>query len=761
MSVVSPTDRPTVYEEWFPHPQPTTPVVGRFRHFRKAWEQIGASGAILSIISEGYSPRRETEDGAEWKQTEGWIRYSDLEPRHAEFLRQVKMDWVANGALTPAQHLYYPPRNEEEGRQGAPRPGVFIHPTFVVEQQSGKLRPIGDLRSANRRTKKIHFQMETWAELRLLLVQHRFAISIDIADAYLHISTMPQDRNLMLLEILGEVFQANALMFGLTGAPRVWTKTTKVPVSVLRMNGVVLFVYIDDILILGMTREQCARNAVLTILLLQSLGYFIKWPKCSLHPTQVETVLGLEIDLRHHTLRVPAPKMAMLRSRLQGLMQKKSLTLARASSLLGYIQSLTFALLNIKGFTRHLQTAYNTALARAPNGHFDQRVSFPVTHQIREEVRFLLEHLEEWNGVTLLAFEADREMFTDASDSGWGGNMGVAGRVLRVRRRWMAQDFDNLGFTEKDISRALAPGATLTDTININILEGLAVILALEEFTRIHSRAIWSSVKHLLIRSDNITTVIYLNRQGGNRVPALNRIVQRLLKLQIDLHIERIHAEHIPGVENMTADWDSRFVDEPNPKLEYQLNPRLFAMLDSNPLFGPHTIDLMASGTNAQLKRFYSLRPDPASAGTDAFLQPWRGERSWINPPWFLIPRILFRLREQEAEATLVAPIWPSQPWYPQLLSMLVADPVCLPDSGTFLAIHPTTEPTPWTKAAAWRISGNATRPLDYRRELSTSSSTLACVPRHCQQTEDRGTAGSAGVVSGVLIPWSTTFLEL
>ena len=56
---------------------------------------------------------------------------------------------------------------------------------------------------------------------------------------------------------------------------------------------------------------------------------------------------------------------------------------------------------------------------------------------------------------------------------------------------------------------------------------------------------------------------------------------------------------------------------------------------------------------------------------TDAFLQEWRGEKAFANPPWNLVGCVLMKVDEQVAVLVLVSPLWPSQPWYPKMLSLL------------------------------------------------------------------------------------------
>ena len=104
------------------------------------------------------------------------------------------------------------------------------------------------------------------------------------------------------------------------------------------------------------------------------------------------------------------------------------------------------------------------------------------------------------------------------------------------------------------------------------------------------------------------------------------------------------------------------------------LNPLIFQQILSH--FPYLEVDLFAMQLTYQLPRFYSWRPDPLGEATDAFLQDWSLVRGFANPPWNLIGRVLTKVESQGAELILLAPIWPSQPWYPKLLSLLVSHPL-------------------------------------------------------------------------------------
>ena len=62
--------------------------------------------------------------------------------------------------------------------------------------------------------------------------------------------------------------------------------------------------------------------------------------------------------------------------------------------------------------------------------------------------------------------------------------------------------------------------------------------------------------------------------------------------------------------------------------------------------------------------------------------QAWDGERSWVNPPWAMIPKVLYKLRSTpSAAATMLVPHWPSAVWWPAL-SALATDYIVLHDAS-------------------------------------------------------------------------------
>ena len=76
-------------------------------------------------------------------------------------------------------------------------------------------------------------------------------------------------------------------------------------------------------------------------------------------------------------------------------------------------------------------------------------------------------------------------------------------------------------------------------------------------------------------------------------------------------------------------------------------------------------MDRFADEQNTKLKRFNSLFWSPNCEAVDAFSQNWQGENNWIVPPVVLISSAIKHLLTCRARGTLVAPAWPSAPFWP------------------------------------------------------------------------------------------------
>jgi len=171
--------------------------------------------------------------------------------------------------------------------------------------------------------------------------------------------------------------------------------------------------------------------------------------------------------------------------------------------------------------------------------------------------------------------------------------------------------------------------------------------------------------QHILLWEDNLA-VVHIVCNGSSRSPALMAELRRLWGFMAEHNITLL-PRYIRSEDN-PADFWSRWRD----RSAWQLSIPLFTALQKR-VGVPFTLDPFACRATALLNRYCSLRPDPGAYARDGFSVDWGGEHLWLNPPWELIPQTLFKLRTEGARGMLIAPYWPAQTWWPELLASTVA----------------------------------------------------------------------------------------
>ena len=75
-------------------------------------------------------------------------------------------------------------------------------------------------------------------------------VKMDLKDAYLQVPIHPDHQHLLSFPWDEKTYKFQYLLFGLSAAPRVFTKLLKSVVGFLRQNGCRLIIYLDDILMM-------------------------------------------------------------------------------------------------------------------------------------------------------------------------------------------------------------------------------------------------------------------------------------------------------------------------------------------------------------------------------------------------------------------------------------------------------------------------------------------------------------------------------
>ena len=611
-------------------------------------------------------------------------------------------------------------------------PGFFHHP-FAVEKPDGRHRPIADLRPLNKLLTYEHFQMESIKTLRSLLRPNDWMARLDLKSAYLHVPIHPEHRPYLDFFHLGKRYRYRCLPFGLSCAPRVFTKLLKPVVAHLRSQGVRLVIYLDDLLIIGDTESHLQQHLKMTMDLLESLGFLLNEKKSELTPCRRIRFLGFEVDSNKMTLRLPKEKLRDIRKAVVQARSHPTMPLRHLASLIGKIGAASLALLPGRLQHRFLLRDKNHALQRGLTYTDLVTLSRPA----RDELDWWLHHLEEWNGRAIVPAPVQRTLTTDASELGWGAYL----------------DSHN---------QTNGPWTPAELLLPINVRELMAVQFGLLSFLPLLRN------KVVKVQTDNITTMAYINKMGGTRSDNLLLVAKQIWSVCLDHNI-LLQSVYLPGIDNSVADLLSRRTSDRN---DWTLHPHVFRLLQR--LWGPMDIDLFASRMSSKLPQFVSWRPDPYAMAVDAFSLDWNRFRlPYINAPFALLDRVLAKIRQEQATVVIIAPLWPSRPFYPMLLQMICDIPRLLPPWPNLMRPPPGSRrhtylpPVGTThQFVAWKLSGNTSRILAFHQRLSNSCPSR---PSHLplELTTQLGTNGCAGVVNGVsiplipLLPTSSTFWRM
>lgn len=640
------------------------PVGGRLGHFSDRWADITQDKWVLSVVRNGYKIP--------------FDREPPLSPSPL-FLGQsespILQEEVQKLLLKGAVERIFP---EDPG---------FYSRIFLVPKKSGKLRLIIDLSRLNSFLKIQSFTMETAIKVRNAILPNDWTFSLDLTDAYLHVPIHVGSRKYLRFSIRGQIFQFRALPFGLATSPFVFTRIMLAIATFLRLRTIVLFPYLDDWLVRNRCRRQLIRDKSFMINLITSLGLLINYEKSDLIPSQNFVFIGMEFRTLENIVRVPWDRALNILQLISWFQTQRNVTARLFLSLLGKLSAAAQFVILGRLHLRPLQMA----LFSQWKPH-----RLPLDHQIviSDSIVF---HLDWWNnkdrfiqGVPLKPPQVSHTVFVDASTQGWGAHVEPQGGLCH-------------GVWSHDQS-----------LLHINILEMKAVFLALKHFQRILRNST------VMIASDNASVVAYIQKEGGTRSPSLCMEVWETLRWCLDQGIT-LRVRHIPGKTNILADRLSRMNKAISTEwsLKQSVCNALFQVTNYP------NIDLFATRLNHRLPLYVSPIPDSRALSVDALSMNWDMIHGYAFPPFHIIPKILNKIRSHQCRIVLIAPFWPHASWYPELLQLVVQNPISLPlvpdllsqlngriyhQNPQMLSLH------------AWILSSNQSEIDNFRRELPIMS---------------------------------------
>ena len=254
-------------------------------------------------------------------------------------------------------------------------------------------------------------------------------------------------------------------------------------------------------------------------------------------------------------------------------------------------------------------------------------------------------------GLPLATRETELILFTDASSSCWGAQLGshsTQGLWSASQRSW-----------------------------HINVLEMQAVINAVRAFfPHLRSRVVG-------LMCDNQVTVAYIKNEWGTQSYTLMQLTLRLLKW-CDRKAITLVPVHLLGVHNVQTDSLSRVGQTLNTEW-------MMAMERLRPVFaqwGEPQVELFAAFANRRLIKFVSPYPDPRAEFTDAMSVPRDNRRGLLYAfqPFKMVPQVLQKVVQSPGvQMILITPLQETASWFPKPLDLSQEESIPLYIEGQLL----------------------------------------------------------------------------
>ena len=541
---------PTIGDEGVETPLPndsskasiSPPVGGHLRSFSRDWQINNCSSNVLNIITNGYV--------LQFLSKPNLVRFPLIVSEYKALTKDQALADCIQSLLS---------KNTIERVENVKSLG-FYSCLFLVPKPHQRWRPVIDLSRLNIFLHVEKFKMETPVSIRTSLIPGDWVSSIDLSDAYLHIPIHPLSRKYLRFCHRSQVFQFTSLPFGLATAPQVFTMIVKEVKLMALWRGLRLHQYLDDWLIRSQSQEEAQVNIQAVVDLTQSLGWIINQEKSELKPTQVFSFVGYEYHLDSALVKPTQERWLKLQDLILRLKSKHVLTARFLMSLIWLLASTEKMVLegrlHMRPFQLHLKEHW-----RLPQS-LDNLL--PWTETISAHLDWWQNPANVMKGADLLPKDHSIQLFTDASNEGWGAHLDQSS----TKGLWSEQE----------------------KRLHINVLELKAVSLALCQFKD------QCQNQTVLVATDNSTVVADINKQGGTHSAEMCALLCKIMTWCHHYHIT-LKARHIPGCLNVMADLLSR--SNQVQSTEWSLHPQVFRQICQN-WFTPH-VDLFATHLNHKL----------------------------------------------------------------------------------------------------------------------------------------------------------------
>jgi hypothetical protein len=542
-----------------------------------------------------------------------------------------------------------------------------VCPLTVAEQAGGKLRLCWNGTPVNKYLPSRHFKMEHAEKAAAMMRPGDWMFTLDMKSGYHQVPCKESFKRLLCFIWQSRVYQWQVMPFGLSTAPRAYSKLTRQLLECWRAQGMRCSNYIDDFIFFAPSREEALRIRAMVLRDLARLGWFISANKSMLQPGTMVKYLGLVFcSLPQPHVRVPPEKVQRVREAFAGVVRRAATGAAvcmqgrSLASVLGFLQSLQLAVSLVPVFTRELY-ACMAQLPRSPEGWYVFGHKAVLSEAAVAECRLWAACIQRWNGFLVAPVHVSRVVYTDGCSGGFGG------LVHRVLGRRVEPAVQSMSGTWE---------ATMSVDSVMTELVGLWRVLAAAG-----QELAGQTVLH---RTDSISTYSVLAKGGSQRSERLTAVVRRVMVYCLLFNIN-LASQYVGAgvIIKSGADMLSRERDVSDCKLASEVFAELWSRL------GPFTVDMFASGASVQLVPgtrqplpYWSLWADGVAKGVDALTADWQAEAAggvvYAFPPVPLVGDVIQLVVSAGVRAVVILPQWRSQWWWPWVLQHAKMAPVSL-----------------------------------------------------------------------------------
>ena len=294
---------------------------------------------------------------------------------------------------------------------------IFPNNIFIVHQEhrTTKNRLIFDMSFLNQFIVSPKFSLLKIPSILHILQKAKFAAKIDLSKAYYHIPIHNSFKKFFTFAFKNKKFCFNNMPFGLSLAPYIFTTImTAVIVYIRRTYGIIIYSYLDDILILADNHFQIQYALLKVSDLFGRLGLTINYKASVMEPKSIITYLGITFNLNKKTMTLSSRNKTNLLSKINTFIQSPQASLRQIESVVG---SLNFASTYTNLGKNLLQPVIYLMNKKFRFFHRDTLIKTPPQLK-RKLIPWLQESL--FTPIPITIPLPSLSVFVDASNQGWG-----------------------------------------------------------------------------------------------------------------------------------------------------------------------------------------------------------------------------------------------------------------------------------------------------------------------------------------------------